>query len=85
MGTSVESGTATEVIVSTGSRTYLGSMANAITEAEPQTSFDQGLTGAEHLALRQADERDLAVRFDRYPQRVTYSGGSFDSGSFWKP
>jgi P-type Mg2+ transporter len=43
MGTSVESGTATAVIVATGSRTYLGSMASAITEAEPQTSFDQGL------------------------------------------
>ena len=43
MGTSVESGTGTAVIVATGSQTYLGSMASAITEDPPPTSFDQGL------------------------------------------
>ena len=43
MGTSVQSGTATAVIVATGSQTYLGSMASAITENEPPTSFDEGL------------------------------------------
>ncbi len=43
MGTSVQSGTATAVVVTTGSQTYLGSMASAITEEAPPTSFDQGL------------------------------------------
>ncbi|MGO8788452.1 MAG: magnesium-translocating P-type ATPase, partial [Terriglobia bacterium] len=44
MGTSVESGTATAVVVTTGLQTYLGSMAHSITEERPQTSFDQGLS-----------------------------------------
>ena len=43
MGTSVQSGTATAIIVATGDQTYLGSMASAITADEPPTSFDQGL------------------------------------------
>jgi Mg2+-importing ATPase len=43
MGTSVESGTSTAVVVTTGLQTYLGSMAHSITEERPQTSFDQGL------------------------------------------
>jgi len=43
MGTSVESGTAVAVIITTGVRTYLGSMARSITGARVQTSFDAGL------------------------------------------
>lgn len=43
MGTSVESGTATAAIVTTGSQTYLGTMAHSLTGARVQTSFDQGL------------------------------------------
>ncbi len=43
MGTSVESGTATAVVVTTGVQTYLGSMARSITGERVQTSFDQGL------------------------------------------
>jgi Mg2+-importing ATPase len=43
MGTSVESGTATAVVVTTGLHTYLGSMARSITGDRPQTSFDKGL------------------------------------------
>ena len=43
MGTSVESGTATAVVVTTGVHTYLGSMAGSIAEERPPTSFDQGL------------------------------------------
>lgn len=43
MGTSVQSGTATAVIVTTGVRTYLGCMADAITESGTPTSFDLGL------------------------------------------
>ena len=43
MGTSVESGTATAVVVTTGGQTYFGSMARSITGERVQTSFDQGL------------------------------------------
>src|SRR6202166_1927315 len=52
MGTSVESGTATAVVVATGVHTYLGSMASAITEDEPPTSFDQGLTRFTWLMIK---------------------------------
>ena len=44
MGTSVQSGTAAAVIVVTGARTYLGSMAGSITGDAPPTSFDRGLS-----------------------------------------
>src|SRR5476649_1995378 len=43
MGTSVESGTATAVVVTTGVHTYLGSMAGAIAEDRTPSSFDIGL------------------------------------------
>jgi len=52
MGTSVESGTATAVVVATGVHTYLGSMASAITEDEPPTSFEQGLTRFTWLMIK---------------------------------
>ena len=44
LGTSVQSGTATAVVVVTGVNTYLGSMAGSITEEAPPTSFDRGLS-----------------------------------------
>jgi Mg2+-importing ATPase len=44
MGTNVQSGTATAVVVVTGVNTYLGSMAGSITGDEPPTSFDLGLS-----------------------------------------
>jgi Mg2+-importing ATPase len=52
MGTSVESGTATAVVVTTGLQTYLGSMAHSITEDRPQTSFDQGLNRFTWLMMK---------------------------------
>ncbi len=52
MGTSVESGTATAVVVTTGVATYLGSMAHSITEEPPPTSFDQGLSRFTWLMIR---------------------------------
>ena len=52
MGTSVESGTATAVVVSTGVNTYFGSMARAITGEPPPTSFDQGLSRFTWLMIR---------------------------------
>jgi Mg2+-importing ATPase len=52
MGTSVESGTATAVVVTTGVQTYLGSMAKSITGERVQTSFDQGLNRFTWLMMK---------------------------------
>jgi Mg2+-importing ATPase len=52
MGTSVESGTATAVVVATGVRTYLGSMAGSLTEERAPTSFDQGLNRFTWLMIK---------------------------------
>ena len=52
MGTSVQSGTAAAVVVTTGVHTYLGSMAGSITEAQAPTSFDRGLSGFTWLMIR---------------------------------
>ena len=52
MGTSVESGTATAVVVTTGANTYLGSMAGSIAEDRTPTSFDQGLNNFTWLMIR---------------------------------
>ena len=52
LGTSVESGTATGVIVETGFRTYLGSMAQSIVGQHVQTSFDQGVARFTWLMIR---------------------------------
>ncbi|MFY9531976.1 MAG: magnesium-translocating P-type ATPase [Candidatus Acidiferrales bacterium] len=52
MGTSVESGTATAVVVTTGVQTYFGSMARSITGERVQTSFDQGLNRFTWLMLQ---------------------------------
>src|SRR3984893_8415068 len=52
MGTSVESGTATAVVVTTGLQTYLGSMAHSITGERVQTSFDQGLNHFTWLMMK---------------------------------
>jgi P-type Mg2+ transporter len=51
LGTSVESGSATAVVVETGLKTYLGSMAVAITQGPPPTRFDRGLTNFTWLML----------------------------------
>jgi Mg2+-importing ATPase len=52
LGTSVESGSATAVIVETGLKTYLGTMAGAITEGRAPTSFDKGVSGFTWLMIR---------------------------------
>src|ERR1043165_1334195 len=44
LGTSVESGAATAVVVATGLTTFLGGMSSAITEEQAPTSFDRGMT-----------------------------------------
>jgi Mg2+-importing ATPase len=52
LGTSVESGTATAVVVSTGERTYLGSLARAIVTQQVQTAFDKGVGKFTWLMIR---------------------------------
>lgn len=52
LGTSVESGSATAVVVETGLNTYLGSMASAITGDPPPTSFDKGISDFTRLMLQ---------------------------------
>src|SRR5450631_476272 len=52
LGTSVESGTATAVVVGTGSNTYLGSIAKAISGQRVQTSFDKGISRFTWLMIR---------------------------------
>lgn len=43
LGTSVESGSATAVVINTGSSTYFGQMARSITARPVETSFDKGV------------------------------------------
>jgi P-type Mg2+ transporter len=52
MGTSVQSGTATAVVVTTGVQTYFGSMAGSITGERVQTSFDLGLNRFTWMMIR---------------------------------
>ena len=52
MGTNVASGTATAVVVATGSRTYFGSLAKSIVGTRAQTSFDRGVNSVSWLLIR---------------------------------
>jgi Mg2+-importing ATPase len=52
LGTSVESGTGTGVILETGLRTYLGQMARIFTDQPVQTSFDKGVVRFTWLMIR---------------------------------
>ena len=52
LGTSVESGSASAVVVATGKQTYLGGMAESLTEELQVTAFDKGVTKFTWLMLR---------------------------------
>ncbi|AOE87668.1 magnesium-translocating P-type ATPase [Pseudomonas sp. TCU-HL1] len=52
MGTNVVSGTATAVVVATGSRTYFGSLARSIVGSRAQTAFDRGVNSVSWLLIR---------------------------------
>lgn len=52
LGTSVESGSATAIVVATGKDTYLGGMAKAIQEEHVRTAFDKGISKFTWLMLR---------------------------------
>lgn len=52
LGTSVESGTGSAVVVSTGEATYLGSLARAVVTLPVQTAFDKGVSHFTWLMIR---------------------------------
>ncbi len=52
MGTNVISGTASAVVLATGARSYLGSLAHSMTGARVQTSFDRGVSSVSWLLIR---------------------------------
>jgi len=52
MGTNVISGTASAVVVATGPRSYLGSLAHSMTGQAVQTSFDRGVNSVSWLLIR---------------------------------
>jgi Mg2+-importing ATPase len=52
LGTSVDTGSARAVIVATGRKTYLGSMASAIVQHPSDTSFDRGVSRFTWLMIR---------------------------------
>ena len=52
MGTNVVSGSATAVVVATGPRSYLGSLARTLTGQRVETSFDRGVKSVSWLLIR---------------------------------
>jgi Mg2+-importing ATPase len=52
LGTSVESGSAQAVVVATGKDTYLGGMAQSLSEERTQTAFDKGIARFTWLMVR---------------------------------
>jgi Mg2+-importing ATPase len=52
MGTNTISGTASAVVVATGKRTYLGSLAHSMSGQRVQTSFDRGVNSVSWLLIR---------------------------------
>jgi len=52
LGTSVESGSASAVVVETGQRTFFGSMASTIAAQQVETSFDKGIKRFTWLMIR---------------------------------
>ncbi|WP_152395069.1 magnesium-translocating P-type ATPase [Paenibacillus guangzhouensis] len=52
MGTNIISGTATAVVVSTGTSTYFGSMARTLVGKRPMTSFDKGVNSVTFVIIR---------------------------------
>jgi P-type Mg2+ transporter len=52
LGTSVESGSASAIVVATGKDTYLGSVARSLSSEEPPTNFDRGISQFTWLIIR---------------------------------
>ncbi|MFI3256552.1 MAG: magnesium-translocating P-type ATPase, partial [Psittacicella sp.] len=52
MGTNIESGSATAIIVATGSKTYFGSLAKSIIGTNTKTAFDKGVNSVSWLLIK---------------------------------
>lgn len=52
MGTNIVSGSATAVVVATGTDTYFGAMASTLLEKPPLTSFDKGIRSVTFVLIR---------------------------------
>ena len=52
LGSSVESGSASALVLTTGTRTYLGQLASSIAGSSPATSFDRGINQFTWLMIR---------------------------------
>jgi Mg2+-importing ATPase len=52
MGTNVESGSATAMIVTTGNQTYFGSLSKSIIGKSAETSFDKGVNKVSYLLIK---------------------------------
>ncbi|MCL2561029.1 MAG: magnesium-translocating P-type ATPase [Rikenellaceae bacterium] len=52
MGTNVNVGSATAVVLATGADTYFGSMAQTLVKAAPPTAFDKGISKVSWLLIR---------------------------------
>lgn len=52
MGSNVESGTATAIVVNTGSNTYFGGISKSLTGKRAETSFDKGVNSVSWLLIR---------------------------------
>jgi Mg2+-importing ATPase len=52
LGTSVQSGTATALVIETGPRTMFGALARSIARTPPETAFDRGVKGYTWLMIR---------------------------------
>lgn len=52
MGTNVESGSATAMIVTTGNQTYFGSLSKSIVGKSAETSFDKGVNKVSYLLIK---------------------------------
>ncbi|MCZ7637120.1 MAG: magnesium-translocating P-type ATPase [Verrucomicrobia bacterium] len=52
LGTSVESGVATAVIIATGAQTYFGKVARSLAGRQPDTAFDKGIKKFTWLMIR---------------------------------
>ncbi|MEM3422774.1 MAG: magnesium-translocating P-type ATPase [Candidatus Bilamarchaeaceae archaeon] len=52
MGTNVESGTATAVIIATGQHTYFGAIAESLQHLQVKTEFDKGIEGFTILMIK---------------------------------
>ncbi|GGH12286.1 magnesium-translocating P-type ATPase [Paenibacillus segetis] len=74
MGTNIISGSATAVVISTGSNTYFGSMASTLIGKPPLTSFDKGIQSVTFLLIR--------FMFIMVP--VIFLVNGFTKGDWWE-